>query len=75
MIFRGFEPVLRSLIALHYSDSTDLPESVGYHQALLDAIRRKDETLASRLAREIITRGIMAISPNYDWINREITSP
>ena len=67
MIFRGFEPVLRSLIALHYSDNADLPESIQRHQALLDAIRAKDETLASQLAREIITQGITAIQPNYSW--------
>ena len=70
MIFRGFEPVLRSLIALHYSNTADLPESIGRHQALLDAISAKDEALASQLAREIITQGITAIRPNYNWTNR-----
>ncbi len=67
MIFRGFEPVLRSLIALHYSDTVDLPESIRRHRSLLDAIRAKDETLAAQLAREIITQGITAIRPNYNW--------
>ena len=71
MIFRGFEPVLRSLISLHYSDSADLPESIRRHQALLDAISEKDEALASRLAREIITQGITAIRPNYSWTASE----
>ena len=71
MIFRGFEPVLRSLISLHYSDSADLPESIRRHQALLDAISEKDEALASRLAREIITQGITAIQPNYSWTSSE----
>ena len=71
MIFRGFEPVLRSLISLHYSDSVDLPESIRRHQALLDAISEKDEALASRLAREIITQGITAIRPNYSWTASE----
>jgi DNA-binding FadR family transcriptional regulator len=70
MIFRGFEPVLRSLIALHYNDQTpDLPESIRRHQALLDAIREKDEALAAQLAREIVARGITAITPQYDWGN------
>lgn len=67
MIFRGFEPVLRSLIALHYSNTEDLPESIRRHQALLDAISVKDEERASHLAREIITQGITAIRPNYSW--------
>jgi len=71
MIFRGFEPVLRSLIALHYSDNADLPESIQRHQALLDAICAKDETLAPQLAREIITQGITAIQPNYSWTASE----
>ena len=70
MIFRGFEPVLRSLIALHYSDTADLPESIRRHQALLDAISAKDEALASRIAREIITQGITAIRPNYSWTSQ-----
>lgn len=70
MIFRGFEPVLRSLIALHYNDQTpDLPESIRHHQALLDAIRHKDEALAAQLAREIVARGITAIKPQYNWGN------
>ena len=68
MIFRGFEPVLRSLIGLHYNNSTaDLPESIRRHQALLDAIRNREEALAAQLAREIITQGITAIEPRYDW--------
>ena len=71
MIFRGFEPVLRSLIALHYSDTEDLPESIRRHRALLDAIRAKDEELSARLAREIITQGITAIRPNYSWTTSE----
>lgn len=70
MIFRGFEPVLRSLIALHYSDTADLPESIRRHQALLDAISAKDEMSASRIAREIITQGITAIRPNYSWTSQ-----
>ena len=68
MIFRGFESVLRSLIALHYNEpSADLPESIQRHQALLEAIRAKEETLAAQLAREIIAQGITAIEPQYDW--------
>ena len=68
MIFRGFEPVLRSLITLHYRvQADDLPESVRHHQALLDAIGSKDRDSAARIAREIILRGISAIETQYDW--------
>ena len=70
MIFRGFEPVLRSLIGLHYHDqSVDLPASIQRHQALLDAISNCDEVLAAQLAREIVAQGITAIKPQYSWAN------
>ena len=56
--------------SMHYNDQTpDLPESIRHHQALLDAIRDKDEALAAQLAREIVARGITAITPQYDWGN------
>jgi len=72
MIFRGFEPVLRSLIALHYHvRANDLPESIKRHQDLLDAIHNRDEDLAACLAREIIAQGISVIEPQYDWAGEE----
>ena len=68
MIFRGFEPVLRSLITLHYSvQANDLPASIQHHQALLDAIGSKDREAAARIAREIVLQGIGAIESQYDW--------
>jgi DNA-binding GntR family transcriptional regulator len=68
MIFRGFEPVLRSLITLHYNvQANDLPESVRHHHMLLDAIRDKDPVKAAHLARGIILRGISVIEQQYDW--------
>ena len=68
MIFRGFEPVLRSLITLHYHvQAGDLPESIRHHQELLDAIRDKDPAKAARTAREIIVQGIGVIESQYDW--------
>lgn len=70
MIFLEFEPILCSLIALHYNvQADDLPESVKRHQELLDAIRNKDEELASHLTREIISQGISVIETQYDWAN------
>ena len=75
MIFRGFEPVLRSLIGLHYNgQANDLPETIKRHQDLLDAIRDKDETLAASLAREIIAQGISAIEPRYDWAESKMSN-
>ena len=68
MIFRGFESVLRSLITLHYHvQAKDLPASIEHHQALLDAIRDKNQVAASRIAREIIMQGISVIESQYDW--------
>lgn len=75
MIFRGFEPVLRSLISLHYKmQSTDLPQAIQSHQDLLDAIHAKDETLAAQLTRQIIAQGISAIEPSYDWSSEKSSS-
>ena len=65
MIFRGFEPVIRNLIALHYTDKADLPQSVRRHQVLLDAVRAGDAARAARLANEIVAQGIAAIESNY----------
>lgn len=62
MIFRGFEPVIRSLIALHYVDKADLPQSIRRHQALLEALKERDAAQASRLAKEIVAQGVLAIS-------------
>ncbi len=68
MIFRGFEPVLRSLITLHYNvQANDLPESIENHHMLLDAIRDKEPEKAAHLARAIILRGVSVIEQQYDW--------
>ena len=68
MIFRGFEPVLRSLITLHYRvQATDLPAAIEHHQALLDAIGEKKPVESAQIAREIILQGIGAIESQYDW--------
>ena len=72
MIFRGFEPVLRSLIALHYSvRSNDLPASALQHEALLAAIRDKKPEQAARLAREIILQGVSVIRSQYSWAEEQ----
>jgi DNA-binding FadR family transcriptional regulator len=74
MIFRGFEPVLRSLITLHYRmQANDLPKSIQHHQELLNAIRDKNQTMASQIAREIILQGIGVIESQYDWAETNST--
>ncbi|MBQ2896055.1 MAG: FadR family transcriptional regulator [Oscillospiraceae bacterium] len=66
MIYRGFETVLRNLIRQHYSmRAEDIRESARLHQALLDAIRAADETLAVQTARQILTQGISALEERY----------
>ena len=75
MIFRGFEPVLRSLIALHYRvQADDLSASIARHQALLDAIAAKDPAASMEMAREIILQGIDAIKTHYDWVEEKKTT-
>ncbi len=66
MIFRGFEPVIRSLIERHYSlQLGDLQESVELRYRLLDAIERKDPSEASDLVCKIIKQGINVLSERY----------
>lgn len=66
MLFRAFEPVLRTLIAQHYSVRTeDICESVRLHRTLLSAIREKDERRAVQLVREILTQGISVLEERY----------
>ncbi len=66
MIFRGFEPVMRSLIERHYSlQAMDLKESVSLRYRLLEAIERKDESAATELVRRIISQGIDVLRQRY----------
>ena len=66
MIFRGFEPVLRAMIAHHYRlYREDLAVSAAMHQELLDHIRAKDEDAAARCVCAIIRQGIDALEKRY----------
>lgn len=66
MLFRGFEPALRALIAQHYHVRTeDIKESVHLHRSLLTAIESKEEQRAIQLVREILTQGISVLEESY----------
>ena len=66
MLLQQYETVLRNLIRQHYSmRAEDIRESARLHQALLDAIRAADETLAVQTARQILTQGISALEERY----------
>lgn len=66
MLFRAFEPVLRTLIHQHYTvRAQDVPEAVRAHRALLDAIRDGDEARAVELVREILSQGIAVLASRY----------
>ncbi len=67
MIFRGFESILRTLIARHYTlKAADLQLSAQMHRQLLEAIRLRDEDKSEEYARAIITQGIHALEKHYE---------
>lgn len=66
MIFRGFEPVLRSMIHHHYSvRAEDISFTAAMRQELLDLIRAKDENAAAECVCAIITQGIDVLRERY----------
>lgn len=66
MIFRGFEPVLRKMIAHHYSvKPEDIASSAAMSQELIDCIRRKDENAAAECVCAIIRQGINVLEERY----------
>lgn len=66
MIFRGFEPMLRTLLRQHYSvREADLAESARLHRALLDAIRQGDEQLAQQRLCDILSQGVSVLEQRY----------
>lgn len=67
MLFRAFEPVIRTLIQQHYSlRSGDVQEAVCRHRQLLQAIRARDEESAVQLTRAILTQGISVLGQRYE---------
>lgn len=67
MIFRGFEPIIRKLISKHYDIcSADRDICVSRHQRVLDAIAKKDESMAEAAVIDILSRGIDIISEKYE---------
>ena len=66
MIFRGFEPVLRKMIAHHYSvRPDDIAVSAAMRLELIDCIRRKDENAAAECVCAIIRQGINVLEERY----------
>lgn len=66
MIFRGFEPVLRKMIAHHYSvRPEDIAVSAAMRLELIDCIRRKDENAAAECVCAIIRQGINVLEERY----------
>lgn len=67
MIFRGFEPVLKSLIRQHYAvKANDIQSSSALRLRLLDAIETGDADLAQKLVREVICQGIDVLEARYN---------
>lgn len=67
MIFRGFEPVIRSLIGRHYNlQAVDLQESVSLRYELLEAIEQKDEERAIETITSILRQGVNVLKQRYE---------
>lgn len=67
MLFRAFEPLLRTLISRHYVlQSADVQSSAQMYRTLLDCIRRKDEEQAAAQVCAIINRGISVLQQRYE---------
>lgn len=66
MIFRGFEPIIRTLIRRHYEVyPADCASSAEQHQKILDAISARNEAMAEKVIRNIITRGVEVLTEKY----------
>ena len=66
MIFRGFEPLLRTSIEQHYSvRHNDIIESAAMRKQLLKHIADRDETAAAECVTEIIRQGINVLEERY----------
>ena len=66
MIFRGFESIIRTLTRRHYEVCpADCAASADHHQKVLDAISAKDEEMAEKAIRDILTRGIDVLAEKY----------
>ena len=67
MMFRAFEPLLRTLISRHYVlQVADIQSSAQMYRQLLDDIRRKDEEKAVTDVRAIVNRGIFVLQQRYE---------
>lgn len=67
MMFRAFEPLLRTLISRHYVlKATDIQSSAQMYRQLLEDIRRKDEEKAVEHVRAIVGRGILVLQQRYE---------
>ena len=66
MIFRGFEPLLRALIAQHYAVvPEDWRAAAEQHGQLLAALRAHDEAQAVLLVGRILDHGIGVLEKSY----------
>ena len=67
MVWRGFEPVLKTMIEHHYSvKGDDLDESISLLKKLMDFIESNDPENASSCVCKIITIGINVLSERYN---------
>ena len=67
MIFRGFEPAIRSLTERSYSEmGTDIPERAMKMKTLINCIRARDEAAAEAAAEALLSHGIDRLRTQYE---------
>ena len=67
MMFRAFEPLLRTLISRHYVlQEADVQSAARMYRQLLDDIRDKNEEKAVTDVRAIVNRGIFVLQQRYE---------
>ena len=66
MIFRGFETVIKVLVARHFSlQAMDIREAAIMHRELLYHITKKDEASAVACIRRILRQGVDVLEERY----------
>lgn len=66
MIFRGLEPIIRTLICRYYEAyPADYAASAERYQEVLDAISDRNEAMAEKVIRNIINCGVEVLKEYY----------
>lgn len=69
MIYRGFEPILQTLIKKHYDlNPEDLKETIKLNKQLIVCIMAKDEEGAKDIVKKLLYQGSDSLKKSYESI-------